>query len=78
VTNERIKGLLINDYGPPILHEVKWIDEEKTDQTDDLGKSVCKREVLYKSGWIVENTLIELLLEGANNRCKQGVIFQSK
>jgi len=78
VTYERIKGLLINDYGPSALDEVKWIDEEKTDQTDDLGKSVCKGEVLYKSGWIVENTLIELLLEGANNRCTQSVIFQSK
>jgi len=63
---------------PPILDEVKWIDEEKTDQTDDFGKSVCKGEVLYKSEWIVENTLIELLLDGANNRCTQGVIFQSK
>ena len=75
VTYERIKGLLINDYGPPVLDEIKWIDEEKT---DDLGKSVCKGEVLYKSEWIVENTLIELLLDGANNRCTQGVIFHSK
>ena len=78
MTNERIKGLLINDYGSPILHEVKWIDEEKTDQTNDLGKSVCKGEVLYKSEWIAENTLIDLLLDGANNRCTQGVISQSK
>ena len=75
VTYERIKGLLINDYGPPVLDEIKWIDEEKT---DDLGKSVCKGEVLYKSEWIVKNTLIELLLDGANNRCRQGVIFHSK
>ena len=78
VTYEKIKGLLINDYGPPTLDEVKWIDEEKADQTDDLGKSVCKGEVFYKSEWIAENTLIELLLDGANNRCTQGVIFQSK
>jgi len=42
VTYERIKGLLINDYDPPTLDEVKWIDEDKTDSTYDLGKSVCK------------------------------------
>ena len=78
VTYERIKGLLINDYGPPTLDEVKWIDEDKTDSTDDLGKSVCEGEVSYKSEWIVENTFIELVLDGVSSRCRQGVIFQSK
>ena len=68
VTYERIKGLLINDYDPPTLDEVKWIDEDKTDST----------EVSYKSEWIVENTLIELVLDGVSSRCRQGVIFQSK
>jgi len=63
---------------PPVLDEVKWLDEEKTDSTDDLGKSVCEGEVFYKSEWIVKNTLIELVLDGVNSRCRQGVIFLSK
>jgi len=75
---ERIKGSIMDDFDPPTLDEIKWLDEEKTDQTGDSGKAVCEGEVIYKSEWIAGDTFITLLLEGADNKCRQGVIFDSK
>jgi len=75
---ENIKWALINDFGPPTLDEMRWLDEEKTDQTDASGKAVCRGDVLYKSEWMAGDTLVTLLFEGDQGKCRQGVIFESK
>jgi len=77
VTYEKIKSTLIKDFGPPSLDEIKWSDENAT-QEDASGQSVCEGKVLYRSEWVELDTIIVLLLEGANNNCRQGVIFESK
>jgi len=74
---EKIKGALIDDFGPPSLDEVKWLDEE-TDQADPSGKAVCEGRVIYSSEWITRDSFVTLHLEGAQNKCRQGVIFESK
>lgn len=77
-TYEKIKSALISDYGPPSLDEIKWANDEDRDLAEADGKSVCEGEVIYKSEWVQEYTLITLLLDGANHKCRQGIIYESK
>ena len=61
------------------LIKAAYLFNERYQNPDDYIVTYERiKGLLIKSGWIVKNTLIELLLEGANNRCTQGVIFQSK
>lgn len=75
---ERIKIALIKEYGAPSLDEAKWINDESRDIDEATGKAVCEGEVIYKTEWVEEKSLIKLLLEGANNNCRQGIVFESK
>ncbi len=75
---ERVKGVLIDNLGAPVLDEVKWTDEEQIDQADPTGKAVCEGEIIYRSQWVSEDSVVTMHLEGANNKCRQGVIFESK
>ncbi len=77
VTYEKIKSTLIKDFGPPSLDEIKWLDEGASEQ-EASGQSVCEGKVLYKSEWVELDTMILLLLEGADNKCRQGIVFESK
>lgn len=74
---ERIREVLIDDFGPPALDEIRWLDEE-TDQVDPSGKAVCEGMVTYRSEWIAQNTIVTLHLEGADQKCRKGVVFDSK
>jgi hypothetical protein len=75
---EKIKIALIKKYGAPSLDEVKWVNDESRDIDEATGKYVCEGEVIYKTEWVEEKTLIKLQLEGANNNCRQGIFFESK
>ncbi len=77
VTYEKVKSSLINDFGPPSLDEIKWMDEGSSDE-EASGQAVCEGKVIYKSKWVELDTLVILLLEGANNKCRQGIVFESK
>lgn len=77
ITYEKIKSFLIKDFGPPSLDEIKWLDEGASEEQAS-GQSVCEGKVLYKSEWIELDTIILLLLEGADDKCRQGIVFESK
>ncbi|GJM14731.1 MAG: hypothetical protein DHS20C13_00580 [Thermodesulfobacteriota bacterium] len=74
---EKVKNSVIIDLGPPSLDEIKWVDEDSS-QLEASGSEVCEGKVVYRSEWVERDTLVTLLLEGANNKCRQGIVFQSK
>jgi len=74
---EKIKNSMISDLGPPSLDEIKWVDEDSRQQ-EVSGAEVCEGKVIYKSEWVEEDTFVLLLLEGANDKCRQGIVFESK
>ena len=77
-SNDNIKLAVIKQLGPPMLDEVKWVDEEKTDELDFSGKAVCQGEVLYLSNWIDGNTFASLRLDSEEGKCRQGLIYESR
>ncbi len=74
---EKIKNSMISDLGPPSLDEIKWVDEGLSQQ-EVSGTEVCEGKVIYKSEWVEGDTFVTLLLEGANDKCRQGIVFESK
>lgn len=74
---EKIKNSMISDLGPPSLDEIKWVDEDSSQQ-EVSGAEVCGGKVIYKSEWVEGDTFVTLLLEGANDKCRQGIVFESK
>lgn len=77
LTYEKIKNSLINEFGPPSLDEIKWLDDESSSK-EASAQDVCDGKVVYRSEWLELDTLILLLLEGADNKCRQGIVFESK
>lgn len=76
-TYEKMKSSLINEFGPPSLDEIKWLNDSEMSDTAS-GEDVCTGNVIYKSEWVELDTMILILLEGADNKCRQGVVFESK
>lgn len=76
-TYEKIQSSLINDFGSPSLDDIKWLDKD-SDGDEVSGELICKGKVKYITEWVLNDTLIALRLEGDNNKCRQGIIFESK
>lgn len=75
---ETIKSSIIKEYGPPSFDNIQWLDEETRSEEETMGKSVCEGKVVYRTEWMEEDSFIVLLLQGADNKCRQGIIFESR
>lgn len=75
---ERIKRILTDKYGSPEQDKERWRDDLYKDKPSRHGFAVSIGDLVYRTRWETEETIIEMVLLGDNYEISHNLYYNSK